>query len=144
MENKPKQKTVKRTLNQVIDEQIDIAIQKAMSNLPQKIESIINSSIVSILGLDYGGKQIDHCNGRWNMFQVLLEAEAKKDVLAIVKNVKLKFDFDNYKEAFQKEYLSHFQYQIKYHAKEKAEKMATAMIEKRINELVPKKIEIPK
>jgi hypothetical protein len=137
-------KNTTKTVNQVIDELIDTAISNSMKNLPVKIEGIINSAFISILGLDYGGKQVDHCNGRWNMFQNIIENEAKKDLLEIIKNIKLKFNFDEFKDAFQKEYINQFNYQIKYCAKDQAEKLAKSIIESRINELIPKKLEIPK
>jgi len=135
-------------LYQKVNEIAEQAIEKQMKDLPQKVESIISSSILSLLGLSggYRGNEIDHCNGRWNLFAEVLKAEAKNDVEKIVKELKVRFNINDFTEAFQKEYMSHFRSHLSYKAKELADQKVKAYVESRLNKVVENlnKRELPK
>ena len=142
MAKKPKKTKV--SLKSQIEKIAEQKTQEVMKNLPSKIEKALDSCFHSLLGLNvrgYNGGEIDHCNGRWNLFAEVLKAEAVKDVSEMIKTIKHKYSFDEFKDAFKKEYISHFRYYMKYYAEKKAKELSELYINKSIEEIVPKKIE---
>lgn len=137
---KPKLVSLKSRMEHIVDEKTE----EALKNLPERVAKVIDQSILSLLGLSAGYRhnEIDHCNGRWNMFAEVLKAEAIKDVSEIVKNLKTKFDIKDFKVAFQKEYLDHFRHALKYRARTQAEELAEEYIKKHLDELIPKKLDM--
>lgn len=143
MAKKKKQSKKKFVPKKLLDDMVDERLEIAMKELPDRIDKAIQGAIFSILGISqsYGRPEIDHCNGRWNMFADCLKAEASKDVIKIIKRIKTKFNFDAFKEAFQKEYQSRFNYALKYEAERRAKELVDKLISQRLEELIPKKIE---
>ncbi len=138
---KPKKKvSLKSRIEKIADEKTE----EIMAGLPVKIEKIIEKAILSLLGLSnsYNENSIDHCNGRWNLFEDVLKAEAVKDCAKIVKEVKLKHNFDEFQAAFRSEYMKHFRYCMNYEAERKAKKLCEKYIDEEIKRLIPQKLEI--
>jgi len=91
---------------------------------------------LSILGLDYNGRSIDHCNGRWNLFEEVLKSQAKLEVEKMVKEITTRFDTTLFTEAFQKEYMSHFKYYIKYSAEQLAKQKVEAFVRTKLDKCI--------
>lgn len=139
-----KKKTIKKSRAKLIEEMSDRVIAEVMKDLPNRMRKQIEASILSLLGLstNYGGRaEVDHCNGRWNMFADIIKAEAAKDVVEIVRDIKQKYNFEQFKGAFQTEYNNHFRYRMKYEAERKAKAFADKYIDEKLKELIPLKIE---
>lgn len=123
-------------INQKINSMADAVVEQELKNLPQTVQSVIRSSILSILGLDHNGREIDHCNGRWNLFSEVLKAEAKLEVEKLVKDIKARFDTTLFTEAFQKEYMNHFRYHLKYEAERLAKEKVQSFVKTKLDKFV--------
>ena len=138
-------------LDQHIKEIGDKILEQEMKNLPDRIRRVIEGAISSLLGLEkkYDGKyEVDHCNSRWNLFSEVLQAEAKSDVVKIVKELKLKLSIADFKDAFQTEYRSYFRAAMKYEAQAAAKERVNAYVknhlDKYVSEIASKELKVDK
>lgn len=129
--------SLKEKVNQIADEKL----RECMQKLPQDVEIAIRGCFRNLIGLDVSGKEIDHCNGRWNILAEVIKVEAVKDVADMIKRIKLDFNLAEFKDAFRKEYISQFKYQLKYHAEIEAKKLVEDYIRSQLDKIVLQKIE---
>ena len=138
-----KKKTTKKiSLDEYADQLLNKSMKKIMADLPQKMEGVMERVIWSLLGVgnphtSHGRAEVDHCNGRWNMFKEVLESEAKESVVKAVKGLKLKYSIKDFESAFQREYVQHFKHQLEWYAK----KAAQGAVDKHLDQLIARNVE---
>lgn len=123
---------MKKKTKDILLDKIHKKTEIEIGGIDRKIEMLIESSILSLIGIEKNGHQghsIDHCNGRNS---VLIDAFRNLAVKKAEKMAReLKLDSGNmgiYKSAFEREYSSHINREIKNLAAQRAKDDAKAFL----------------
>ena len=123
----------KKTPQQIIKAKIEAAAIREIKGIDQRIESILQSSILSLMGLEkrhYDEYQIDHCNSRNSVLIDAFRNIAIKKAEKIAKAVDFKkADLAPFENAFRIEYSNHLNREIKSLAASRAKEDAKVFID---------------
>ena len=124
-------------------------IEKYIKEVKPKINSIMESSVLSLIGLEkrYGENyEIDHCNSRNSVLIDAFKSIAVNEAKRLASTYKpTKEDVINFKEAFKKEYKNQMNYVLRDKAKKKVDGDLNRILETikiDIDDIIQDKLEI--
>jgi hypothetical protein len=125
-----KAKSLEERLREIVEKK---AVEQ-IANAPKLIDSLIQRSLLSLLGLEargYGDIQIDHCNGRNSVLIDAFRSQAEESAKKIAAGYKpTKEELASFDAAFKKEFSRQMSRAIDAEAHARAQTEAKAFIEK--------------
>jgi len=125
-------KTVEVSFDEQINTTVRDEVSKFVKNIRPTINGYLEKALLSFLGIENGCNrtEIDHCNSRASVLIDVLREQAKQDVVKLVNGLKLEtLNTPAIKQALQKEYDSHFNYELKTIARDLAKRDALRIAE---------------
>jgi len=112
---------------------VEAEATKKIADAPMLINSLIQRSLLSLLGLEdngHRGVEIDHCNSRNSVLIDAFRNHAKAEAEKIAKNYKPSKDsIARYQDAFEKEFNNRLFDEIRTAAREQAKTEAARLVE---------------